>query len=63
MLIRLIIMFQIVEYTRLKNYEYTKFIQNIIIKYSYKEVSDKLNEIKRQPPNEFGRMLPKCLTT
>ena len=28
-------MFQIVEYTHLKNYEYTKFIQIMKIKYSY----------------------------
>ena len=32
---RLIIMFQIVEYTHLKNYEHIKIFQIMIIKYSY----------------------------
>ena len=28
-----------------------------------KEISANLNEMKRQPPNEFGHMLPKYITT
>ena len=28
-----------------------------------KEVSANLNELKRQPPNEFGHMLPKYIIT
>ena len=28
-----------------------------------KEFSANLNELKRQPPNEFGLMLPKYITT
>ena len=62
-LICLIIMFQIVEYTHLENYQYKKFIQIMISKYSYKEFSANLNEKKRQPPNKFGHMLPKYTTT
>ena len=26
-----------------------------------KEFSTNLNELKRQPPNQFGYMLPKCI--
>ena len=28
-----------------------------------KELSANLNELKRQPPNEYGHMLPKCIIT
>ena len=28
-----------------------------------KEISANLNELKREAPNNFGQMLPKCITT
>ena len=28
-----------------------------------KEFSANLNELKREPPNEFGHLLPKCIIT
>ena len=28
-----------------------------------KEISANINELKRKPPNEFGHMLPKYITT
>ena len=63
LLIRLIIMFQIVKKSHSKIYDYIKFIHNMIIKYSYEEFSDILNELKRQPRSQFGHMLLKNIIT
>ena len=63
LLIRLIIMFQIVKKSHSKIYDYIKFIHIMIFKYSYEEFSDILNELKRQPPNQFGHMLLKNIIT